>query len=173
MTNVYTVEICETADAADPDCEPICDPRMRAVVTSQCSRMAPDGALNGQSLAQKREKGSTPSLASSCLTRGMANDWAKTLPSADMPTKTGSALVTKVVLPMTCSVVSVLTEPGIGLGDSHFGKTPPPPRLPTRTFPFCSWPQTRHRISHAPTYLHLHPLGPNSHRQYSPIHTTP
>lgn len=65
--------------------------------------MAPVGALNGQSLDQNRDQGSTPSLASSCLTRGMAKDWAKTLPSADSATKSGTTLLTKGPSPHTFS----------------------------------------------------------------------
>ncbi len=63
--------------------------------------MAPVGALNGQSLAQKRDQGSTPSLASSCFTRGMAKDWAKTLPRAERPTNSGTTRVTKALSPQT------------------------------------------------------------------------
>ena len=76
---------------------------MRADVKIQCKKMAPEGALNGQSLAQKRDSGSTPSLASSCFTRGMANDCANTFPSADRPMKSGTTRVTKALSPQTFS----------------------------------------------------------------------
>lgn len=65
--------------------------------------MAPVGALKGQSLAQKRDHGRIPSLASSCLTRGMAKDCANTLPSADRAMKSGTTRVTKGLLPQTFS----------------------------------------------------------------------
>ena len=44
-----------------------------------------------------------PSLPNSCLTRDMAKHCAKTLPRLDMEMKTGIALVTKGLVPQTCS----------------------------------------------------------------------
>jgi hypothetical protein len=61
----------------------------------------PVGALKGQSLAQNRENGKIPSLESSCFTRGIAKDWANTLPSADREMNTGNARVTNELSPQT------------------------------------------------------------------------
>ena len=81
----------------------VSDPKINADVKIQCRKIAPLGALNGQSLAQNRGQGSTPSFANSCLTRGMANDCANTLPSDDSAMKMGTTRVVKTLLPQTFS----------------------------------------------------------------------
>lgn len=48
-------------------------------------------------------------MASSCLTLGMAKDWAKAFPRADKAIKTGTTRVTKALRPQTC--VTQLAEP--------------------------------------------------------------
>lgn len=84
------------------------------MVKIQCKKMAPVGELNGQSLAQSRDHGSTPSLASSCFTRGMAKDWAKALPREDRPINNGTTLVTKLLSPHTfsknCAATTILAS---------------------------------------------------------------
>ena len=49
-----------------------------------------------------------PSLANSCLTLGMAKDWAKTFPRADRAMKTGTTRVTKALLPQAWMVLVIL-----------------------------------------------------------------